>query len=226
MIVSKSVLSYPNISKIYCLIRADSPEDAFNRLTHSLQTRKLTLPFHFLEKAIALPGDLTQASLGPPESTLSPLYTNLTYIIHRAWPVNFTLPLSSFTPQFAALQNPLSLSLQNPTPTHLIFYSSVSARIASPHGPVPETPISSFAYASPTGYARAKFVCERIIETAVASSKASATILRISQITPSTTVGTRPWNPAEAIPLMIRAGAIIGSLPLDPPVCGAAAGFH
>ena len=31
------------------------------------------------------------------------------------------------------------------------------------------------------------------------------------------TVGTRLWNPAEAIPLMIRAGAIIGSLPLDPP---------
>jgi hypothetical protein len=31
------------------------------------------------------------------------------------------------------------------------------------------------------------------------------------------TVGTRLWNPAEAIPLVIRAGAIIGSLPLDPP---------
>ena len=31
------------------------------------------------------------------------------------------------------------------------------------------------------------------------------------------TVGMRLWNLAEAIPLMIRAGAIIGSLPLDPP---------
>lgn len=116
--------------------------------------------------------------------------------------MNFTL--SSFTPQSTALQNLFSLSLQTPAPAHPIFYSSVSTRIASPHGPVPIAPISSFAHASPTGYARAKLVCERIIETAVASSKTNATILRISQITPSTTVGTRLWNPAEAIPLMIR----------------------
>ena len=174
----------------------------------------LTLSSHSLEKAIALLGDLTQASLDLSESILSSLYTNLT---HCVWPVNFTLPLSSSTPQFAALQNLLFLSLQTPTPAPLIFCSSAGTGTASPHGPVPEAPISSFAHASPTGYTRVKLVCERIIETAVASSKANATILRISQITPSMTVGTRLWNPVEATPLMIRAGAIISSLPLGPP---------
>ncbi|OCK78011.1 acetyl-CoA synthetase-like protein [Lepidopterella palustris CBS 459.81] len=214
------LLTYPSITQIYCLIRAGSSSEASERLASSLTSRSLPLNPTSLPKITALPADLTLPTLGLPSHVLSTLRHTLTHIVHCAWPVNFTLPLSSFSPQITSLQNLLSLSLT--AQAHFLFASSIGVATRSPPSstPVPEAPIPDLNHSSPTGYARAKLVCERIVQVAVANHGARATILRIGQIVPSQTVGTRLWNPAEAIPLMVRAGWVMGKLPMDPPDMG------
>lgn len=121
------------------------------------------------------------------------LRTNLTHIIHAAWPVNFSLPLSSFEPHIASLHALLNLaqSVQTQRPARVLFASSVGvANAASPGTIVPETSLSGDrdlgCWAQPTGYAYSKLVAEQILTRASTSSNARTTILRIGQIVPST----------------------------------------
>ena len=81
---------------------------------------------------------------------------------------------------------------------------------------IPEAPIQDLSHCSPTGYARAKLIAERMIEKAASSAGASATILRIGQIVPSRTSGSRLWNPNEMVPLLVRSGLTTGVLPDRP----------
>ena len=78
---------------------------------------------------------------------------------------------------------------------------------------IPEAQIEELGFASPTGYARSKLIAERMIENAVTSSGANATILRIGQIIPAKSTGSQLWNPTEMIPLMVRSASTTGALP-------------
>jgi hypothetical protein len=55
-----------------------------------------------------------------------------------------------------------------------------------------------------------------VLEAAVREHGARTTILRIGQIVPPLGVGSRLWNVAEAVPLMVRAGVGMGCLPVGP----------
>jgi hypothetical protein len=52
-----------------------------------------------------------------------------------------------------------------------------------------------------------------MVEAAVSSCNARATVLRVGQIVPSLTGGSQLWNPNESIPLMVRSALTTGSLP-------------
>jgi thioester reductase-like protein len=149
-----------------------------------------------------------------------------THIIHCAWEVNFALSVRSFTPQIAALQNLINISLSSPfsQPVHLLFCSSVGTAMATP-APypraevfTPEIPINEVTDASPTGYARSKLIAERMLEKAVVHDGARATVLRIGQIIPSPKSGSMLWNLHEMIPLMVRSALSTGVLPDNPSV--------
>lgn len=47
-------------------------------------------------------------------------------------------------------------------------------------------------------------MAEKVVEKAVTDSGARATILRIGQIIPSQSAGSKLWNPSEAVPLLLR----------------------
>ena len=145
--------------------------------------------------------------------------THLTHIIHAAWPVNFSLGLSSFTPHIANLSYlySLTLSVKSPTPARFLFCSSVGTAMSSPRGTiVPDAPIPDLAFAAPTGYARSKLVGEHILERAH-SLNHNATILRIGQIIPSTyPAASKLWNTSETIPLVVQSALTTHSLPATP----------
>lgn len=144
------------------------------------------------------------------------LKSETTHIIHCAWAVNFALPLQSFAPQVAALQNLVKLSLSVPftSPAHLLFCSSIATALgtAAP-ALIPSAPLTDLHQSTGTGYSDSKLVAERLIQAAVEHAHARATIFRIGQIIPSPTTGSRLWNPDEAIPLLIRSAVIVGALP-------------
>jgi thioester reductase-like protein len=88
--------------------------------------------------------------------------------------------------------------------------------MATPSARIPEAPIQDLSHASPNGYARSKLIAESMIENAVSSAGANATILRIGQIVPSKSSGSRLWNPNEMIPLLVRSALTTGALPDTP----------
>jgi thioester reductase-like protein len=126
--------------------------------------------------------------------------------------------VQSFVPQLAALHNLIALSLSTQSPARLLFISSIGAAIPapSPHQKVtiiPETPVISPSHIPGTGYGRSKLIGERMIEAAVSSYNARATVLRVGQVVPSLTEGSQLWNPNESIPLLVRSAITTGSLP-------------
>ena len=207
--ILSQLLQNQSISWVYCPVRAVSPTKARDRLLSSLLNRHFHPDQHQLDKIYTLQSN-SIPDLAP--SLLEELHIRLTHIIHCAWPVNFNLPLSSFIPHITTLQHLLQLSLSPCTPNsaHFIFCSSISSASSCP-SPVPETPLSSLTYAANTGYARSKLAAEKIIQKAVESAGANATILRIGQIAGDTAHGMWPDN--EAIPLMVRSALTTHALP-------------
>ena len=201
------------VAHIYCPVRASSPKEARTRLLSSLSRHRFSdAQQDDLDRIHAIHGDPV-SHLAPYLLEQEPYYTQLTHIIHCAWPVNFNLPLSTFKDQIGTLHRLLQLSLSSrtPNPAHFIFCSSVSAASFSP-STVPEAPLASFSYAADTGYGRSKLVAERVIQQAVESAGAKASILRIGQIV-GDTQHRGIWSDNDAISLIIRSSLAIGALP-------------
>ena len=219
--ILSQLIKLPSVSKIYCLIRsASAPQTAIERLNEAYHGRHST-PIVSSADVHPLFSDISKLDLGLPPPILERVQAETTHIIHCAWEVNFALPVRSFTPQLAALQNLINISLSSPfaQPAHILFCSSVGTAMATP-APypgaevfIPEIPINDVADASPTGYARSKLIAERMLEKAVAADGARATVLRIGQIIPSPKSGSMLWNPNEMIPLMVRSALSTGVLP-------------
>ena len=204
-----------SIRKVYCLMRPDSRKNPLDRLLHAQEKRSLRLPSSLKDKIIALPSDFSKVNFGLDETVLEEMRNNVSFIIHSAWAVNFTLNLQSFEKNYIAGVHNLvsfSLSVKLPRPARFIFCSSVSAAMGM-FGPavVPENRLPNLEHAASTGYARSKLVSEHIIYGSTTSSNALACVLRIGQIVPSLTDPL--WNPSESTPLMIRSAYVVNALP-------------
>ncbi|PYI03850.1 acetyl-CoA synthetase-like protein [Aspergillus sclerotiicarbonarius CBS 121057] len=200
----------PTIDTIYCFSRGPNP---ILRILHSLHTRGLTLPPTSRAKIIALTVSLDDPSFGLDEPTLTHLRRSVSLIIHSAWPVNFNIPLQTFTPHLAGLHHLLqfSLSVHQPLPAQFVFCSSISAAWKAPRGTIiPDALITDFSYASRMGYAQSKLVGEHIVHGA-ASQGARSCVLRIGQVVGDTVRGI--WNEGESIPLLVRSGLCMRVMP-------------
>ena len=97
-------------------------------------------------------------------------------------------------------------------PARFVFCSSISVALGTPApARIPEAAIKSLGQVSHTGYAASKLVGERIVQAAVDSHGARATVLRIGQVVGDTKKGV--WKDTEAFPLMIRSAVTMNILP-------------
>ena len=199
---------------IYCLVRADSPASAADRVCKTLTERGIDASLS-LKKVVCLPSDFSRSDLGLSQETLDDLRHNLTTVIHSAWAVNFNLGVRSFEQQhIKGTWNLLNLCLATKTarPARLFFCSSISAAAGTPiPASIREAHVADLAHAQNMGYARSKLVTEHILRAAAAQTGMEARVLRIGQIVGDSSRGV--WNTTEAIPLMIRSAATIGALP-------------
>lgn len=206
----------PDVRVIYCLIRAGSVMQAYERLAESLRERRLydNLSDSARSKLLALPIDLSHPKLGIDEDIYNSITSQITDLIHCAWSVNFNWKLASFEKDnIAGVKNLIDLCLRakRPIPASFNFCSSISAVVNTAEDEIPEALPRNLTYAQEMGYAQSKLVAEHICIRAAEQTGLKARVLRIGQVVGDTQHGI--WNTTEAIPLMLRSANTIGALP-------------
>lgn len=184
-----------------------------DRVLQSLRERGITLESSSEHKVVALSADLSQPSLGLGRDMIEQLKTELSLIVHLAWPVNFSIHLQSFEPHLAGLRALLTLSLDvyRSEPARLFFASSIStAENTPPPALIADVPINDFSQAMEMGYAQSKLVGEHMVLNA-ARRGARSYVLRIGQIVGNLQSGF--WNDNEYVPSMIRSALSMKALP-------------
>ncbi|KAI0127279.1 hypothetical protein BJ170DRAFT_367711 [Xylariales sp. AK1849] len=212
------------VTKVYCLLRAQTHYAAHERVSKALSKRGMaglggsTSYPDFDNKIVCLPWNLFDQDIELPCGQRKSIIEEATLVIHAAWTVNFSLRLSSFEDQISGTHNLLKFAMISGA--RFFFISSTAAVSCSSGTTIPETTSSYPSDASPLGYARSKWVAERICATVDESFRSvrvnnsrsipRVTILRVGQLCGST---DGIWNASEAYPLMLSTAAIVGCLP-------------
>ncbi|GAA5820969.1 hypothetical protein JCM11251_001899 [Rhodosporidiobolus azoricus] len=204
------LLSKPEVKKVYALVRAKDHEDAAARIASSLTEKGLAGAGD--QRIVALAADFSQDRLGLSQEQYRAIEKEVTVVLHYAWSVNFNLSIASFEPHIRGVINLINLCLASPHLAAFYFASSVSA-VAAYHGEgdVPEQVTDDPNDAQGMGYARSKWVVEKLCQIASETTPVRAVVLRIGQMVGSTQDGR--WNETEAVSLMFKAADTVHALP-------------
>lgn len=225
------LLRNDTISKIYCLIRASDDAQALTRIHDTLHKHRLlkgqTSHLHQLltQKLSAFSCDFNnvEENLSLQPETLHLFRSTITHIIHNAWSVNFNQSLRSFDRGCISSTHFL-LNLAATSPTRLLlphnkkqkpsltFISSIATALAAPVS-VAEDLVPWSHVEERMGYAQSKWVAEQLLASAAAQAEIPVRIARLGQVCGDSVEGL--WNPAEAIPTIVRTAVTQGVLPGD-----------
>ncbi|KAL4961548.1 uncharacterized protein BDV14DRAFT_192236 [Aspergillus stella-maris] len=217
----------PAVHRIICLNRPSTgtqKQDPYDRQAAALKAKSLSLSPEQWAKVTVFETNTSSPHLGLSEVDYAWLCVQTTHIVHNAWPMNFRMHVSSYESQFRVLQSLLLLARQahiyqrqsNKTKTRFLFISSISVvgRYGKLTGEmiVPEAPMVDSNAALDMGYARAKFVCEKIIERARSefSREIETAYVRVGQV-----AGAQRgfWNADEHFVSLVASSEALGYLP-------------
>lgn len=208
----RALLDRPGISRVYCLNRSQDGGSA----TQEIRMVERGLSVADLDDRVTfLQADLSQPLLGLDEETYQKLSTQISLIIHNAWPVNFNLRLTAFRPQFIGLVNLLRLSVETNSghPARFVFISSVSAVATGQSRNTPEKVLTLAEAPDTNGYARSKFLSELLCETAAQKLGIPVTIARVGQVAGAVRLPGGEWNRKEWLPSLVIGSLSTGYLP-------------
>lgn len=211
-----------NTRTVYCLVRAETHENAHQRVSEALQAKRLpALPPNgssqdsgHQTRIVCLPCQLTQTRFGLSNQDWSEIITEPTTIIHAAWAVNFSLQLPSLVDHILGTRYILELAMKSGA--QMLFISSAASVSSSSARPILEIPSLKPSDASPLGYSQSKWVAERMCQAAhdqvcaVSDLGFSVSILRVGQL-----CGNEQgvWNANEAYPLLLSTARLAKCLP-------------
>lgn len=217
----------PCIHQVICLIRpgsnraATSPEDLAARQREALEDRGIFLSKNAWSKITFLPWVPGMDNLGMTEDEFHNLATHLTHIFHGAWPMDFRVKVQSLEPQIKAVRELLRLgrlahAIRPEVRPRVVLASSIAVvgqyAEKAPSFLVPETPMDDPEIPLPIGYAEAKWVCEKLMQSAFEYlGELEPAIIRIGQVSGSQSTGF--WSSKEHIPALIKASQAIGAMP-------------
>ncbi|KAI1115600.1 acetyl-CoA synthetase-like protein [Nemania sp. NC0429] len=220
--ILSSLLARPNITKIICV----------NRNAHSLSAQASSFRARGLADSKLhdndsetrlqfLQADFSAPRFGLKDSEYAMLAREVTHIVHNAYPVNFLFGLDAFAPQFGALLNLMRLAAEAQNAPEIAFVSSITAATPvgglHPGGTVDERVLDKDVADSSLldqGYARSKYICERLLNSYTSISGNAASILRVGQVCgPVSGTGVRFWSTAEWLPSLVLSSKFIGAVP-------------
>ncbi|RYP73018.1 hypothetical protein DL771_003886 [Monosporascus sp. 5C6A] len=210
----------PNVAKVVCLNRRSSSGSSVDeRQQEAFLSRGIALSPGARAKLRVLETDTSQAQLGLPPHEHAWLVQHGTHIVHNAWPMSGTRPLSAFEPQLQALRNLLDLAREmascdaaRPVRVGFQFVSSIGVVGYAGESRVLErrVPLSAVL---PSGYGEAKWVCERMLDETLHRYPGlfRPMVVRPGQISGSTTSGF--WNPVEHFAFLVKSAQALRTWP-------------
>lgn len=210
LLAALQALPDSQVRRIFCLNRGP---DAPAKQASALKSRGLPPADTTSGRVVFLAApDLSAPRLGLPHRDYSTLAAEATAILHNAWPVNFLLPLKSFEPSIAGLANLLQLAHGARHRPPVFFVSSISAAMGGARL-VPEAVLADPAeLVLRQGYARSKYVGERLLDSYARATGRKAAVLRVGQVAGPVELGGR-WNEWEWFPSLVRSAKFLGRLP-------------
>ncbi|KAK4038293.1 hypothetical protein C8A01DRAFT_37750 [Parachaetomium inaequale] len=210
----------PVVAQVVCLNRRSgsglSPD---KRQQEAFLSRGIALSPGARAKLRVLETDTSQAQLGLPPHEYAWLVQHGTYVVHNAWPLSGTRPVSAFEPQLQAMRNLLDLAreMASRDAAHTVrvgfqFVSSIGVVGYAGESRVLErrVPLSAVL---PSGYGEAKRVCERILDETLHRhpSLFRPMVVRPGQIAGSSTSGF--WNPVEHFAFLVKSSQALRAWP-------------
>lgn len=211
----------PSVAQVVCINRESISMPVLRRQQEAFHDRGIKLTPAARSKLRVLGTDTAKPHLGLPVHEYNWLVQNTTHIIHNAWPMSWTRPVSAFAPQLQSMRNLLDLAREaaiSPSRARVRvgfqFVSSIGVVGGDPtaQGRVLEDrlPVSSTV---PIGYAEAKWICEALLDETLHQfpSLFRAQVTRPGQIAGSSTTGY--WNPVEHLPFVIKSAQTLRAWP-------------
>ncbi|MFE9371070.1 amino acid adenylation domain-containing protein [Streptomyces sp. NPDC006711] len=207
------------VERVHCLIRADDPETALNRLTARMRRYGVDCE-PLLDRVVPVPGDLAESHLGLSDTTWGHLAGGLDLIVHCGSRVNFVYPYAALAPvNVGGTRTVLELAAEHTTkPVHYISSIAVLAGFGTAGVTHVEenTPLDHADRVS-LGYPETKWVAESLV------AEAGRRGLPVAIHRPYEVTGTRDggvWNTDTMMCALFRTTAETGlapdlSLPLD-----------
>ncbi|GJJ11666.1 putative secondary metabolism biosyntheticenzyme [Clathrus columnatus] len=163
-------------------------------------------------KVVYVEGDLSVPGFGVAKELYEEMNKSVTTIIHNAWPVKFTKPLTDFEVNLRGVRNLIDFSLQSPhlSPPRILFMSSIGMVKAWANIPlIPNTPFMDVDLVGESGYGESKWVAERILAIASEETELKPLIIRVGQISGGV---NGSWNVNEWFPALVNS---VGFVPLQ-----------
>ncbi|KAI1384255.1 uncharacterized protein F4822DRAFT_64821 [Hypoxylon trugodes] len=209
-----SLLAKSDVKKIFLLNRNGDTKSQ----SASLKSRGLPSSLVDDKRVVFFKIKPTEPKFGLSDGDYASLSQETTAVIHNAYPVNFLLSVQSFEPQFQFLLSLLKLAVDSPQNPAVLFVSSITAATPATVGADGEAIPEEVLHPEKArgllqqGYARSKYVCERLLANYASHLGGRASVLRVGQVCgPSS--GTGIWNMSEWVPSLVLSSKFLGAIP-------------
>jgi amino acid adenylation domain-containing protein/thioester reductase-like protein len=198
---------------VHCLVRAATPDQAAKRLRAALAARHCDIdPRLLAERVTAVPGDLEQPWLGVRDPLRTRLLQTVDAIYHAGATVSYVLPYRSLREANSlAVERVLRFAVTG-RPKRVHHVSTIGV-VPAPEasGALPdERFVADDASQLPDGYARSKWVAERLVSEARLRG-VEVTIHRPGRLMGHSLTGA--FNPADFLVQLLATCAAIGAAP-------------
>ncbi|KAL9115226.1 MAG: hypothetical protein Q9227_001020 [Pyrenula ochraceoflavens] len=208
-----ALASHSSVQTVVCINR-HRPTPVETRQDDAFSSRGIKLSSGARAKLRILATDTSQPQLGLKTSEYQWLTQHGSHIVHSAWPLSGSRPMSAFAPQFQTMRNLLDLA-RDMAVHHRVGFQLVSSLSVVGHSKEPLVPEDRVRMDSvlPPGYGEGKWICERMLEETLHKYPTSfrAMTVRPAQIAGSSTSGV--WNSIEQIPFIIKSAQSLGAWP-------------
>lgn len=204
---------------IVCLNRPGK-ETSIETQKHAMRSRGISVSDDMWAKVEIRQTSTADPCLGLTESEYENLATEVTHIVHIAWPMNFKMGLQSFDNSFKSLQNLIQLARKahfyhHRAKARVLFISSISTVGNHPSVQgrvlVPEVVVEDPTWTLELGYAKAKLVCEKMIQRAADDfPEIEAGLVRVGQIAGAS---NGYWNENEHFVAVCASSQKMGKFP-------------
>ncbi|KAL0564029.1 hypothetical protein V5O48_018027 [Marasmius crinis-equi] len=204
------------VTRIYALNRAHKKHSLDTRQRAAFREKGLDPNLLDSEKVKLLVADLLKSDdFGLPSKDFHEMKALVTHVVHNAWPVVLTSPLSSFEASLVGMQNLLGLCM---TSGALLSFIGTGFAFfnADPGEKFLERSIPAH-FALGSGYAESKWIAEQMT-TKAREIGLRTHIIRVGQLCGLKANGA--WGKQEWFPAIIQGSELLGCIPITDGVGG------